>query len=262
MLIRSGKHGRRQDTVAVSSVACWMIFRCMARMFLIVRCSSGWVFLSTTLVTAWIFVLVAICPRIMGLRIARFRWRRSRSARSLMIEVLTEDGAIDYLERHYAVRGVCGRRLAAGAMSSHARTSVCDVGIVHRDRRVPRRVRSLRESARSACRLTLGGTTDARWSWYRWRARRSEQAAFGGLDCVSRSGESWVADLVALRAGNRPRLIEVKATARGPYEHFRPAARVRLRALRVGWADAVMAWWPSRGSVASYLESEWPNECA
>jgi Holliday junction resolvase len=38
-----------------------------------------------------------------------------------------------------------------------------------------------------------------------------------------------VADVVALRAGSRPRLIEVKSTAQGPYEHFGPADRERLR---------------------------------
>jgi len=37
------------------------------------------------------------------------------------------------------------------------------------------------------------------------------------------------ADVIALRAGSRPRLIEVKSTAQGPYEHFGPADRERLR---------------------------------
>lgn len=36
------------------------------------------------------------------------------------------------------------------------------------------------------------------------------------------------ADVIALRDGSRPRLVEVKSTAGGPYEHFGPAARERL----------------------------------
>ncbi len=35
------------------------------------------------------------------------------------------------------------------------------------------------------------------------------------------------ADVIALRLGSRPRLIEVKSTAQGPYERFSPAARAR-----------------------------------
>jgi hypothetical protein len=34
-----------------------------------------------------------------------------------------------------------------------------------------------------------------------------------------------VADLVALRAGSRPRVIEVKSTSGGPYERFQPVER-------------------------------------
>lgn len=68
-----------------------------------------------------------------------------------------------------------------------------------------------------------------------------------------------VADVVALRNGSRPRLIEVKSTAQGPYEHFGPAARARLRAAaELAGADALLAWWPSRGSLRFIPVSEWP----
>lgn len=68
------------------------------------------------------------------------------------------------------------------------------------------------------------------------------------------------ADVIALRDGSRPRLIEVKSTAQGPYEHFGPAARVRLSlAARLAGADALLAWWPPRGVLRWIPEGEWPR---
>ena len=68
------------------------------------------------------------------------------------------------------------------------------------------------------------------------------------------------ADVVALRDGSRPRMIEVKSTAQGPYEHFGPAARLRLSATaRLAGADALLAWWPSRGQLHWLPESDWPK---
>lgn len=72
-------------------------------------------------------------------------------------------------------------------------------------------------------------------------------------------GSLGVADVVALRAGSRSRLVEVKSTAGGPYEHFGPADRERLsEAARLAGADAWLAWWPSRGKLRWIPESEWP----
>jgi Holliday junction resolvase len=82
-------------------------------------------------------------------------------------------------------------------------------------------------------------------------------------------GEDWFvaraagslgdADLVALRAGSRSRLVEVKSTAGGPYERFGPADRARLRlAAQIAGADAWLAWWPPRGRLRWLAESEWP----
>ncbi len=68
-----------------------------------------------------------------------------------------------------------------------------------------------------------------------------------------------VADVVALRDGSRSRLIEVKSTAQGPYEHFGPDARERLSlAAGMAGAEAWLAWWPSRGKLHWIAESEWP----
>lgn len=68
-----------------------------------------------------------------------------------------------------------------------------------------------------------------------------------------------VADLVALRDGSRPRLVEVKSTAQGPYERFGPTARERLSgAARLAGGEALVAWWPPRGELRWIREDEWP----
>lgn len=72
-----------------------------------------------------------------------------------------------------------------------------------------------------------------------------------------------VADVVALRDGSRPRLIEVKSTHRGPYHGFSPADRQKLRfAAELAGADAFLAWWPPRGELHWIHSSEWPNKHA
>jgi Holliday junction resolvase len=68
-----------------------------------------------------------------------------------------------------------------------------------------------------------------------------------------------VADVVALKVNHRPRLIEVKSTAAGPYHGFGPQDRERLSfAAKMAGADAELAWWPSRGRLRFIPESEWP----
>lgn len=68
------------------------------------------------------------------------------------------------------------------------------------------------------------------------------------------------ADVIALREGSRPRLIEVKSTAGGPYERFGPESRARLSfAAQMAGADALLAWWPSRGTLRFIPEAEWPG---
>jgi Holliday junction resolvase len=67
-------------------------------------------------------------------------------------------------------------------------------------------------------------------------------------------------DLVALKVGYRPRLIEVKSTAGGPYERFGPKDRADLKfAARMAGAVALLCWWPPRGKPVWIAENEWPE---
>jgi Holliday junction resolvase len=81
--------------------------------------------------------------------------------------------------------------------------------------------------------------------------------------------EGWVvikgtsfgtADLVALRAGDVPRIIEVKSTAGGPYERFGPADRNALVAeAQVAGAEAWLAYWPPRKPLRLIRSDAWPK---
>jgi Holliday junction resolvase len=74
------------------------------------------------------------------------------------------------------------------------------------------------------------------------------------------AGSMGDADLVALKEGYRPRLIEVKSTHRGPYHGFLPADRRDLSfAAHLAGADAWLCWWPPRGRPRWIAESEWPR---
>ena len=78
---------------------------------------------------------------------------------------------------------------------------------------------------------------------------------------VQRSaGSHGEADLVALRVGHKPFVIQVKGDVAGPYAHFGPAARQALRedAARAG-ALALLLWRPPRGSWRWIFEEVWPG---
>lgn len=94
------------------------------------------------------------------------------------------------------------------------------------------------------------------------RARERQVAeALRGEDWVVVKGTTYgTCDLVALRVGSTPRLIEVKSTAGGPYERFQPADRASLiaEAQRAG-AGAWLAWWPPRGKLRLIPATEWPG---
>lgn len=69
-----------------------------------------------------------------------------------------------------------------------------------------------------------------------------------------------VADVVALKDGKRPRLIEVKGTAAGPYAGFSPADRAELKfAAELAGAEAWLVWWPKRAKPKWISANEWPK---
>ena len=77
---------------------------------------------------------------------------------------------------------------------------------------------------------------------------------------VRAAGSLGDVDLVALRDGYTPLLVEVKSTAGGPYERFGPAARAELLlAAEIAGARATLAWWPPRGQLKWIRSDEWPK---
>jgi Holliday junction resolvase len=77
------------------------------------------------------------------------------------------------------------------------------------------------------------------------------------------AGSFGNADLVALRLGSIPMLIQVKASARSPLEHFGPDERQALyaEAKRAG-ARAILAWWPSRQPLRWFEGPAYDSEIA
>ena len=73
------------------------------------------------------------------------------------------------------------------------------------------------------------------------------------------AGSLGDADLVALKQGVA-RLIEVKATARGPYHGFGPKDRADLLfAAKLAGAEAWLCWWPPRGKPHWINSIAWPT---
>src|SRR4051812_27241097 len=69
-----------------------------------------------------------------------------------------------------------------------------------------------------------------------------------------------VADIIALKAGERPMLCEVKSTHRGPYHGFGPADRQKLRlAGEMAGASVFLVWWPPRGKAVWLAPDVWPG---
>jgi Holliday junction resolvase len=80
---------------------------------------------------------------------------------------------------------------------------------------------------------------------------------------IRAAGSLGPVDLVALKDGKRPRLIEVKSTAQGPYERFGPKDRAdMLVAADMAGAAAELIWWPSRGSMLVIPSEQWPRRAA
>ena len=92
---------------------------------------------------------------------------------------------------------------------------------------------------------------------------RERRVAFSlradGWTVVRAAGSLGVADLVAGKDG-RTMLVEVKSTARGPFEHFPPADRIALleAAHAAGW-EPWLCWWPPRGEQTWIEAEKWPE---
>jgi Holliday junction resolvase len=77
------------------------------------------------------------------------------------------------------------------------------------------------------------------------------------------AGSLGDADLVALKDGHKPLLIEVKSTAGGPYERFGPKDRADLLfAAKLAGAKAVLVWWPPHGGREWLWPASWPRRPA
>ena len=68
-----------------------------------------------------------------------------------------------------------------------------------------------------------------------------------------------VADVIALKAGHRPRMIEVKSTTRSAFVAFGPAERDELRlAAELAGAEAWLVHWPKRSRPKWIRSTDWP----
>lgn len=69
-----------------------------------------------------------------------------------------------------------------------------------------------------------------------------------------------VCDLVALKKGNTPLMIEVKANVGNLYKNFQPADRRELaEAAEKAGANALLAHWPPRGHLTLIGSEHWPQ---
>jgi hypothetical protein len=76
---------------------------------------------------------------------------------------------------------------------------------------------------------------------------------------VCARGSHGCADIIAIRVGSIPRVVQVKSTAGGPYERFPRRERDELsKAAERGGAEAWLVWWPPRGKLRWIAEDEWP----
>lgn len=68
------------------------------------------------------------------------------------------------------------------------------------------------------------------------------------------------ADVLAVKDGEKPRLIQVKSCAASPYAHFPPLdRRLLVEAAFIAGGIAVLAWWPPRAREPKWiLWHDWP----
>lgn len=92
----------------------------------------------------------------------------------------------------------------------------------------------------------------------RERRLRDTLGAEGWWTCRA-AGSFGEADIVALKQGELPRLVEVKSTARGPFAGFGPAKRLALiSAAAQAGAAPWLVWWPVRQPARWIHVKDWP----
>lgn len=102
------------------------------------------------------------------------------------------------------------------------------------------------------------GVSNTRFGHQRERQLRKELEADNWL-VIRAAGSLGVADLVALKLGHTPRLIEVKADSRSAFAHFGPDKRADLlEAAARGGACAFVVHWPKHGKARWLAPPEWP----
>lgn len=89
--------------------------------------------------------------------------------------------------------------------------------------------------------------------------RTAALLAEDGWVIASRRHIGGCGDLLAVRTGEIPRLIEVKASAT-PWMNFRRPDRIAMRAYAaVNRLDAQLAWWAPRAKTPVYFGTDqWP----
>jgi len=84
-----------------------------------------------------------------------------------------------------------------------------------------------------------------------------------GWVVVRAAGSLGAVDLVALRAGDRPRFVQVKSDRVTPWKNFGPTERDRLlQVAEQAGADACLLWWPPRGPAVLINSPAWPTHSA
>lgn len=81
-----------------------------------------------------------------------------------------------------------------------------------------------------------------------------------GMVVYRSAGSHGNADLIGLKVGLAPWLVQVKTCAGGPFDHFRPAERLALEheALAAG-AVPYLCHWPAHGAMTWYGRFQWPR---
>lgn len=80
-----------------------------------------------------------------------------------------------------------------------------------------------------------------------------------GWIVVRAAGSLGIADLVALKLGHTPKLIEVKSDARHPFGHFGPEKRAALlEAGEKSGANVFVVWWPKHRELSWLSPADWP----